>query len=102
MKQLFLYLTISFSLFINAQNNAFQANEKLTFTAGYNMSGLMTDFAEVTMETSSVKTKSSTLLRLKCKATTYTKWDNFFKIRALVNNSFHFWPEHTFTNHKDN
>ncbi|RLJ68654.1 uncharacterized protein DUF3108 [Lacinutrix venerupis] len=83
MKQLFLFLAIIFSLHINAQNNAFQANEKLTFTAGYNMSGLMTDFAEVTMETSSVKTKSSTLLRLKCKATTYTKWDNFFKIRDL-------------------
>ncbi|WP_034059233.1 DUF3108 domain-containing protein [Lacinutrix jangbogonensis] len=83
MKHLFLCLALSFSFITYAQNNAFQAGEKLTFTAGYNMSGLMTDFAQVTMETSSVKTKSSTLLRLKCKATTYSKWDNFFKIRDL-------------------
>ncbi|AEH02038.1 DUF3108 domain-containing protein [Lacinutrix sp. 5H-3-7-4] len=83
MKHLFLFLAISFSLLTNAQNNAFQAGEKLTFTAGYNMSGLMTDFAQVTMETSNVKTSKATLLRLKCKATTYSKWDGFFKIRDL-------------------
>ncbi|WP_299890894.1 DUF3108 domain-containing protein [uncultured Lacinutrix sp.] len=83
MKYLFIVLISCFSLTINAQNNAFQAGEKLTFTAGYKMSGLMTDFAQVTMETSNVKTKTSTLLRLKCKATSYSKWDSFFKIRDL-------------------
>jgi hypothetical protein len=83
MKNIFLLLALGFAFITNAQNNAFQAGEKLTFTAGYNMSGLMTDFAQVTMEASEVKTSSSTLLRLKCKATTYTKWDNFFKIRDL-------------------
>lgn len=83
MKHIFLFLALGFSFITNAQNNAFQAGEKLTFTAGYNMSGLMTDFAQVTMETSNVNTKSGSLLRLKCKATTYTKWDNFFKIRDL-------------------
>ncbi|WP_290700001.1 DUF3108 domain-containing protein [Lacinutrix sp.] len=83
MKHLFLFLALGFLLTANAQNNAFKADEKLTFTAGYSMSGLMTDFAQVTMETSSVKTKNGSLLRLKCKATTYTKWDNFFKIRDL-------------------
>ena len=66
-----------------AQNNAFQAGEKLTFTASYNMSGLLTDLAEVKMETSEVKTSKATLLRLKCTATTYSKWDNFFKIRDI-------------------
>ncbi|AUC81101.1 DUF3108 domain-containing protein [Lacinutrix sp. Bg11-31] len=83
MKHYFLFLALSLSLFTSAQNNAFLGGENLTFTAGYNMSGLMTDFAEVTMATSNVNTKSGTLLRLKCKATTYTKWDNFFKIRDL-------------------
>lgn len=83
MKYLFNLIICCFAFTVYAQNNAFQANEKLTFTAGYNMSGLMTDFAQVTMETSNIKTKSSTLLRLKCKATTYSKWDNFFKIRDL-------------------
>jgi len=83
MKHLFLCLALGITVIATAQNNAFIGGEKLTFTAGYNMSGLMTDFAQVTMETSNVTTKNSTLLRLKCKATTYTKWDNFFKIRDL-------------------
>ena len=68
---------------INAQNNAVGFGEKLTYTASYNMSGILNDLAEVTMETSAVKTSKATLLRLKCKATTYSKWDNFFKIRDL-------------------
>ncbi|PIA80338.1 hypothetical protein BFR04_16880 [Gaetbulibacter sp. 4G1] len=68
---------------INSQNNAIAAGEKLTYTAAYNMSGILTDLAEVTMETSNVKTSKATLLRLKCKAVTYSKWDNFFKIRDL-------------------
>lgn len=83
MKHLFLFLALGFSFLTNAQNNAFLGGEKLTFTAGYNMSGLMTDFAQITMETSNVNAKNGSLLRLKCKATTYTKWDNFFKIRDL-------------------
>jgi hypothetical protein len=47
------------------------------------MSGVLTDIAQVIMETSDVKTSKATLLRLKCTATTYSKWDNFFKIRDL-------------------
>ena len=66
-----------------AQNNAIGVGEKLTFTASYNMSGLMTEIAQVTMETGQVKTSKATLLHLKCTAATYTKWDNFFKIRDL-------------------
>lgn len=77
---LFLLTSLTFS-----QNNvkAFQAGENLTFTASYNMSGLMTDLAEITMQTSEVKTSKNTLLKLKCTARTYSKWDNFFKIRDL-------------------
>ena len=66
-----------------SQNMAVGSSEKLVFTASYNMSGLMNDLAQVTMETSEVKTSSTTLLRLKCTAATYSKWDNFFKIRDL-------------------
>jgi len=47
------------------------------------MSGILTDIAQVTMETSEAKTSKATLLRLKCSATTYSKWDNFFKIFDL-------------------
>ncbi|WP_157207791.1 DUF3108 domain-containing protein [Mariniflexile maritimum] len=76
-------LSILFSLGMLAQNNAISKAEKLTYTASYNMSGILTDIAQVTMETNEVKTSKSTLLRLKCTAVTYSKWDNFFKIRDL-------------------
>ncbi|WP_418511536.1 DUF3108 domain-containing protein [Corallibacter sp.] len=71
------------TVFTQAQNSAVGNSEKLTYTASYNMSGILTDLAEVTMQTSEVKTSSATLLRLKCTATTYSKWDSFFKIRDL-------------------
>ncbi|MBR9915445.1 MAG: DUF3108 domain-containing protein [Algicola sp.] len=82
--KLFLILTLLIgTCFSNAQNTTIAAGEKLTFSASYNMSGLMTELAQVTMETSEVKTSTSTLLKLKCTAATYSKWDNFFKIRDL-------------------
>ncbi|MFP4846152.1 DUF3108 domain-containing protein [Winogradskyella sp. PE311] len=79
---IFLFITaITFNCF--SQNKTITAGEKLIFTASYNMSGLLTNIAQVKMETSEVKTSKSTLLRLKCTATTYKKWDNFFKIRDI-------------------
>jgi len=75
----FLIICSSFS----QNNNAFKAGEKLTFSASYNMSGILTDIAEVKMETSSVNTSGTTLYRLKCSATTYSNFDSFFKIRDL-------------------
>jgi len=74
---------ISIQVFSQSQVNAFKAGEKLVFTASYNMSGLLTDLAQVTMETSEVKTSKNTLWRLKCTASTFSKWDSFFKIRDL-------------------
>ncbi|RKE94906.1 DUF3108 domain-containing protein [Ichthyenterobacterium magnum] len=83
MQKVFLTLSLLFLLSSFAQNTTIVPGEKLTFTASYNMSGIMTDLAEVKMQTSEVKTSKSTLLRLKCTATTYSKWDSFFKIRDL-------------------
>ncbi|SFZ91446.1 Protein of unknown function [Flaviramulus basaltis] len=83
MLRISILLIFLFSISINAQNNAVAAGEKLVYTASYNMSGILNDLAEVTMETSAVKTSKTTLLKLKCTATTYSKWDNFFKIRDL-------------------
>ncbi len=83
MRYLLLMLSVTFCSLSFSQNTAVSMNETLKFTAAYNMSGIMTDLAEVTMETSPVKTSKATLLRLKCTATTYSKWDNFFKIRDL-------------------
>lgn len=71
------------SISIYSQNKAIASGEKLVYTASYNMSGVLTDIAQVTMETSDVKTSKATLLRLKCTAATYSKWDHFFKIRDL-------------------
>ena len=83
MKRYFLLIAILLSAICLAQNKTIAFGEKLVFTASYNMSGLLTDIAQVKMETSEVKTSKSTLMRLKCTATTYKKWDNFFKIRDL-------------------
>lgn len=78
-----LFLLFLFKASLYSQNTAIGTNEKLIYTASYNMSGIMNDIAQVTMETSEVKTSKATLLRLKCTAATYSKWDNFFKIRDL-------------------
>ena len=83
MRYFFYFLLILFSINIYAQNQAVGNNEKLVYTASYNMSGILNDLAQVTMETNTVKTSSSTLLHLKCTATTFSKWDSFFKIRDL-------------------
>ena len=80
----FLFLTLAtLCASISAQNKAIAAGEKLIYSASYNMSGVLTKIAQVTMETSEVKTSKATLLKLKCTAATYSKWDNFFKIRDL-------------------
>lgn len=83
MRKAFLLLVFVFSIKNYAQNNAVGNSEKLVFSASYNMSGVLTDLAEVSMITSNVKTSSATLLQLKITAATYSKWDNFFKIRDL-------------------
>jgi len=84
MKYFFTVIIILLSIHsLSAQNNTFNAGETLVYTASYNMSGLMTDIAEVTMQTSEIKTSKTTLLRLKCTASTYSSFDNFFKIRDL-------------------
>ena len=83
MQRFFFTLLFLTSVISQGQNNTIAAGEKLTFTASYNMSGLLTNLAQVTMETSEVKTSKTTLLRLKCKTRTYSKWDNFFKIDDL-------------------
>ncbi|WP_298903070.1 DUF3108 domain-containing protein [uncultured Psychroserpens sp.] len=83
MKFLISTLIILSSFFSLAQNKTIAAGEKLTYSASYNMNGILNELAEVTMQTSEVKTSKSTLLKLKCTAVTYSNWDSFFKIRDL-------------------
>ncbi|WP_046756702.1 DUF3108 domain-containing protein [Kordia jejudonensis] len=65
------------------QKTPFKDGEKLTFTASYKMSGFMTQLAQLTMETDKVKTTNNTLYHFKCRASTYKKFDAFFKIRDV-------------------
>ncbi len=82
MKKILFFITAFASLSLSAQNNrAVKSGEKFIYSASYNMSGLMTPLAQVTMQTETVKTSKKTLLHLSCEATTYSKWDTFFKIR---------------------
>ena len=69
-------------IFTNAFSQI-KSNEKLVYSASYNMSGLMTQLARVTMNTETVKTTKKTFLHLSLEAETFSKWDTFFKIRDL-------------------
>lgn len=66
-----------------------KSGEKLTYAASYNMSGLMTQLAQVKLETSTVKTAKNSYLHLSCEAMTFSKWDSFFKIRDLYESYVH-------------
>jgi len=85
MKKNLIILTVllTISTAFGQVNNAVKPGEKFIYAASYNMGGLMTQLAQVTMETESVKTSKRTLLHLSCQATTYSKWDSFFKIRDI-------------------
>jgi len=80
-KKIFLILCIAFSVIVaNAQ---IKAGERLVFAGSYEMKGLMTSIAQVTMQTSSIQTSKSNYLHLSLEMATFSKWDNYFKIRDL-------------------
>lgn len=78
MKKVLLVAVLVFATIVNAQ---VKPGERLVFVGSYNMSGLMTQIAQVTMQTNTVSTSKKTFLHLSWEASTYSKWDNFFKIR---------------------
>jgi hypothetical protein len=57
------------------------SGEKLVYAGSYNMSGLMTQLAQVTLSTEMVNTSNKSYLHLNCELATFAKWDKFFKIR---------------------
>ncbi len=81
MKKLVIFLFVVSS--INICFSQAKAGEKLVYAASYNMSGLMTQLAQVTMQADIVKTSKKSFLHLSWEASTYSKWDSFFKIRDL-------------------
>jgi hypothetical protein len=72
-----------FSSFAPQKNQPIKSGEKLVFAGSYNMSGLMTQLAQVTMSTETVSTAKNSYLHLSCELSTYSKWDSFFKIRDI-------------------
>ncbi|NCT10958.1 MAG: DUF3108 domain-containing protein [Flavobacteriia bacterium] len=80
---LVIFFCFSVSIVNYAQNNAVNTDEKLVYIASYTLSGLLTEIAQISLETSPVKTSTATLLKLKFTATTFSKFDNFFKVRDL-------------------
>jgi hypothetical protein len=83
-KILFIFsIFLLFCSFSSENTSYIKAGEKLVFAGSYNMSGLMTQLAQITMTTETVTTAKNTYLHLNCEAATYSKWDSFFKIRDL-------------------
>jgi len=83
-KILFIFSTfLLFCSFSSENTPNIKSGEKLVFAGSYNMSGLMTQLAQITMTTETVTTAKNTYLHLNCEAATYSKWDSFFKIRDL-------------------
>lgn len=78
-----LFILCSFITFASANSQAIKAGEKLVYSGSYNMSGLMTQLAQVTMSTENVSTSKNTYLHLNCELSTYSKWDSFFRIRDI-------------------
>lgn len=72
-----------FCSFSDSKPTPIPAGEKLVYTGSYNMSGLMTQLAQVTLSTETVNTSKSSFLHLSCELSTYSKWDKFFKIRDI-------------------
>lgn len=79
-------IAISFSFISFSQSlssKSYKSGEHLTYVASYNMSGLLTTFAQIDMKTAAVHTKTKSYMHLKCTANTFEKWDSYFKIRDL-------------------
>jgi hypothetical protein len=60
-----------------------KSGEKFVYAGSYNMSGLMTQLAQITLATNTISTSKNTYLHLSCELATYSKWDKFFKIRDV-------------------
>ena len=84
MKKTTVFLSaLALALSVSSYGQTIKSGEKLIYSGSYNMSGLMTQLAQVTMEAETVSTAKNSYLHLSCQAATYSKWDSFFKIRDL-------------------
>ena len=83
-KIVFLIATaLIFCSFTSDKKVVVPSGEKLVYAGSYNMSGLMTHLAQVTMSTETITTAKNSYLHLNCELATFSKWDKFFKIRDI-------------------
>ncbi len=80
-KKIFLVICLVFVVVIAKAQ--IKAGERLVFAGSYEMSGLMTNIAQVTMKTASMQTSKSSYLHLSLEMATFNKWDSYFKIRDI-------------------
>ncbi len=79
MKKTTVFLSaLALALSVSSYGQTIKSGEKLIYSGSYNMSGLMTQLAQVTMEAETVSTAKNSYLHLSCQAATYSKWDSFF------------------------
>lgn len=78
-----IFLTVCLVIATSLVSAQIKPNERLVYAASYNMSGLMTHIAQVTMQSEVIKTSKKTYLHLSWEAATFSKWDSYFKIRDL-------------------
>ncbi|WP_339661479.1 DUF3108 domain-containing protein [uncultured Polaribacter sp.] len=85
MKKILLILVLFFLVtsFKSDTENPVKSGERLVYSGSYNMSGLLTQIAQVNMTTEKVTTAKNNYLHFSCSLATYSKWDSFFKIRDL-------------------
>ena len=81
MKKVFLMLCLSAIFQVGVSQ--IKPNEILIFSGSYELGGMMTNLAQVTMRTEPVNTSKKSYLRLSIEVSTFDKWDSFFKIRDL-------------------
>ncbi|MDP5106717.1 MAG: DUF3108 domain-containing protein [Polaribacter sp.] len=85
MKKTLLILVLFFLVtsFKSDTENPVKSGESLVYSGSYNMSGLLTQIAQVNMTTEKVTTAKNNYLHFSCSLATYSKWDSFFKIRDV-------------------
>ena len=81
MKKVFLMLCLSAIFQVGVSQ--IKPNEILIFSGSYELGGMMTNLAQVTMRTEPMNTSKKSYLRLSIEVSTFDKWDSFFKIRDL-------------------
>ena len=59
------------------------SNEKFLYAGRYNMKGIMTELAQITIQTNIVKTDNKSYLHSSWELVTLSKWDSYFKIRDM-------------------